>query len=166
MLAYRLYDICDRKDRAAEAQVWNHLGAGVACAGRRCHPCGGAGPAASCGDPRATSVTDCPDGTDEAFPNGDDAMSGRKPEDPAFAAKGRVEHGLEALRATLGAYVERTMGKRYGGRWRLYASRAGGGTAGRRIGCLCAVEDRARPLAGCVLARRPAEEGAKLRFGL
>ena len=25
MLAYRLYDICERKDRAAEAQVWNML---------------------------------------------------------------------------------------------------------------------------------------------
>ena len=25
MLAYRLYDICERKDRAVEAQVWNML---------------------------------------------------------------------------------------------------------------------------------------------
>ena len=25
LLAYRLYDICERKDRAAEAQVWNML---------------------------------------------------------------------------------------------------------------------------------------------
>ena len=25
MLAYRLYDICERKERAAEAQVWNML---------------------------------------------------------------------------------------------------------------------------------------------
>ena len=25
MLAYRLYDICERKDRAGEAQVWNML---------------------------------------------------------------------------------------------------------------------------------------------
>ena len=25
LLAYRLYDICERKDRAAEAQVWNSL---------------------------------------------------------------------------------------------------------------------------------------------
>ena len=25
MLAYRLYDICERKDRATEAQVWNML---------------------------------------------------------------------------------------------------------------------------------------------
>ena len=25
MLAYRLYDICERKNRAAEAQVWNTL---------------------------------------------------------------------------------------------------------------------------------------------
>ena len=54
-------------------------------------------------------------------------MSRRKPENPAFAAKGRVERGLEALRVTLGAYVERMMRKRYGGRWRQYASRAGGG---------------------------------------
>ena len=54
-------------------------------------------------------------------------MSGPKPENPAFAAKGRVERGLEALRVTLAAYVERMMKKRYGGRWRQYASRAGGG---------------------------------------
>ena len=25
LLAYRLYDICERKDRAADAQVWNML---------------------------------------------------------------------------------------------------------------------------------------------
>ena len=25
LLAYRLYEICERKDRAAEAQVWNML---------------------------------------------------------------------------------------------------------------------------------------------
>ncbi len=54
-------------------------------------------------------------------------MSRRKPENAAVAAKGRVEGGLEALRVTLGGYVERKMKKRYGGRWRQYASRAGGG---------------------------------------
>ena len=91
-------------------------------------------------------------------------MSRRKPENPAFAAKGRVERGLEALRVTLGAYVERNMRKRYGGRWRQFASRSGGRTARRRIGCLRAVEDGARPLAGRVLGRLSAEEGAKLRL--
>lgn len=54
-------------------------------------------------------------------------MSRSKPKNPAFVAKGRVERGLEALRVTLGVYVERNMEKRYGGRWRQYASRAGGG---------------------------------------
>lgn len=54
-------------------------------------------------------------------------MNKPKPENPAFAAKGRVERGLEALRVTLGAHVERKMRKRYGNRWRQYASRAGGG---------------------------------------
>ena len=60
-------------------------------------------------------------------------MSRRKPENPAFAAKGRVERGLEALRVALGAYVERKMRKRYGGRWRQYASRAGGGRPGGEL---------------------------------
>lgn len=54
-------------------------------------------------------------------------MNGPNPNNPAFAAKGRVERGLEALRVTLGAYVTRNMSKRYGRRWRMYASRAGGG---------------------------------------
>ena len=54
-------------------------------------------------------------------------MNRQKSDNPASGAKGRVERGLEALRVTLGAYVELRMRKRYGGRWPQYASRAGGG---------------------------------------
>lgn len=46
---------------------------------------------------------------------------------PAFAAKGRVERGLEALRLGLDIYVERRMKRRFGSGWRRHASRAGGG---------------------------------------
>ena len=52
-------------------------------------------------------------------------MTKKNVENPAFAAKGRVERGLEALRAALGSHVEREMRKRYGTGWRQYASRAG-----------------------------------------
>ena len=60
-------------------------------------------------------------------------MKGQKPENPAFAAKGRVEGGIEALRVTLVSYVERRLRKQYGGRWRQYASRAGGGAPGAEL---------------------------------
>ena len=66
-------------------------------------------------------------GADEVLCDGDDTVNGRNPADPALAAKGRVERGLDALRVALGSYVEREMSKRYGGGWRQYASRAGGG---------------------------------------
>ena len=54
-------------------------------------------------------------------------MSGRNPANPAFAAKVRVEKGLDALRIALSPYVEKRMKGRYGRQWRQHASRAGGG---------------------------------------
>ena len=54
-------------------------------------------------------------------------MSGKNPENPAFAAKVRVEKGLDALRVALSPYVEKRMKGRYGRQWRQHASRAGGG---------------------------------------
>ena len=54
-------------------------------------------------------------------------MSGKNPENPAFATKVRVEKGLDALRVALSPYVEKRMKGRYGRQWRQYASRAGGG---------------------------------------
>ena len=56
-------------------------------------------------------------------------MTGTSESGQAFAAKVRIEKGLEALRTGLVSYVSKQMQSRHGAEWRQYASRAQGGKA-------------------------------------